>query len=302
MLKIQPNSKVIDSKNESSIETLDWVGISSMSLPIKYKLSGESNRTAAQIELAVSLDKGEYKGIDMAELFFNAQEFLADRDIDFTNLRNLTEILIQKHKDRTLSARVELAFDIFTKKQSLRSKELGWISYPVSLEFINSDSIEEAVINFELTYASTCPCSESASRKENIETFNQFFKASTNPQDDFEAWYLDQANSFAYPHAQKSKANFSLKVDSAMTNPVDFALSVIQELEELIQTSVHAAVREEDEAAFTTKMGENLIFIEDAAKIFKAYVKSKDEIKSSAVQLLHFESIHPHNAKVFFTT
>ncbi len=294
--------KVVNQKSKTLNETLDWVGISSMSLPIKYKLAGESNRTAAQIELAVSLDKGEYKGIDMAELFFNAQEFLADRDIDFTNLKNLTETLIQKHKDRTLSARVELAFDMFTKKQTLRSKESGWISYPVSLEFINSNSIQEAVINLEVLYASTCPCSESASRKENIETFNKFFKASANPQEDFEAWYLDQANSFAHPHAQKSKANFALKVDPALTNPIDFTLSLIQELEELIQSSVHAAVREEDEAAFTIKMGENLIFIEDAAKIFKAYIKSKEEIKSSAVQLLHFESIHPHNAKAFFAT
>ena len=83
---------------------------------------------------------------------------------------------------------------------------------------------------------------------------------------------------------------------------MDFAAKLIYDLEEVVDTSVHAAVRQEDEAAFTMKMGENLIFIEDAAKKFKAYIKANNKILASVVELVHNESIHPHNAKAFFST
>ena len=73
MLKTQQNSKVINQQTDNLIETIDWVGIDSMNLPIQYRFQGHLYRTAAQIDIAVGLDKGEYKGIDMAELYFNAQ-------------------------------------------------------------------------------------------------------------------------------------------------------------------------------------------------------------------------------------
>lgn len=294
--------KVINQTNNTLIETLDWVGIDSMNLPIKYSFKGELNRTAGQIDVSVSLDNGEFKGIDMAELYFNTQEFLADSELDFNQLDKLTQKLLDAHHDRSFTSRIEVSFDFFAKKKTLRSKEFGMQAYPMSLEFVNDNGQKIACLSFEILYASTCPCSEAASRKENLENFENFFKESTDPKKDFKDWYLDSNNHFAHPHAQKSIAKFSLELDISTKNPVDLANVFICELEELIQTSVHAAVRQEDEAAFTMKMGENLIFIEDAAKKFKNYIKNKQEIKASAVELVHNESIHPHNAKAFFTT
>jgi GTP cyclohydrolase IB len=294
--------KVINQTKNTLIETIDWVGIDSMDLPIKYLFENELNRTAAQIDVAVSLDKGEFKGIDMAELFFNTQELLADSELDFHALDNLTQKILNVHNDRSFAAKVEVSFDFFAKKKTLRSNQVGIQSYPIALEFSNSHGEKKAYLNFEILYASTCPCSEAASRKENLEQFEKFFANSKDPAKDFQAWYFDTNNHFAHPHAQKSVAKFSFELDAETKNPINFAYSLIAELEDLIQTSVHAAVRQEDEAAFTRKMGENLIFIEDAAKKFKNYIKNKQEIRASAVELIHNESIHPHNAKAFFTT
>ena len=300
MLKTQQNSKVINQQTDNLIETIDWVGIDSMNLPIQYRFQGHLYRTAAQIDIAVGLDKGEYKGIDMAELYFNAQEFLANKEVNFNSLDNLTTKLLEAHQDRSLNSRVEISFDLFTKKRTLRSNQEGYQSYPVSLEFVNQEGFKQAVLSFEVKYASTCPCSEAASRKENLSKFQDFVE--NNSAEDFANWYLDPSNHFAHPHAQKSLAKFSLELEPDFNEPIDFAQQTIKELEELIATSVHAAVRQEDEAAFTSKMGENLIFIEDAAKKFKNYIKNKDEILASAVELIHQESIHPHNAKAFFHT
>lgn len=302
MLKIQPNSKAIDIKTNNLVENLDWVGIDSMNLPIKYEFEAALNRTAAQIEVFVSLDKGEFKGIDMAELFFNTQEYLVEKELDFEKLDLLSQKLLSAHNDRSLSAKIEVSFDFFSKKETLRSGESGIQSYPMTLEFVNSKAQKQAYLSFEIVYASTCPCSEAASRRENLEKFEKFFANTNDPQKDFKAWYFDSNNHFAHPHAQKSYAKFKLELDTKTQKPIDFANLLIKELEELIQTSVHAAVRQEDEAAFTKRMGENLIFIEDAAKKFKNYIKNKSEIICSVVELTHNESIHPHNAKASFTT
>jgi GTP cyclohydrolase I len=305
MLKIQPNSKIckiIDKKTQDLIETLDWVGIESMKLPIKYRLKDLINQTAAKIDVFVSLDRGEFKGIDMAELFFNTQSTLTNQELDFSKLDALTLTILKCHKDRSLSSKIKIDFDLFLEKPTLRSNEIGIQAYPLGLEFINSNNQKQAYIYFEVVYASTCPCSEAASRKENLEKFVNFLENSTNPKQDFENWYLDSKNSFAHPHAQKSIAKFKLEIDTNTPGLFELVNSFIVELEDTIQTSVHGAVRQEDEAAFTTKMGDNLIFIEDAAKKFKDYIKNRAEILSSCVELIHNESIHPHNAKVFFTT
>lgn len=302
MLKIQPNSKVINIKTQNLVETLDWVGIDSMKLPIRYQLNHTLSQTAASIDVYVSLDQGKFKGIDMAELFFNTQATLANQELNFDNLDNLTSLILKCHKDRSLSSKIKIDFDFFLEKPTLRSKEIGIQAYPLSLEFVNSSTQKKAFVYFEITYASTCPCSEAASRKENLEKFLNFFETSAHPKQDFENWYLDSSNTFAHPHAQKSIAKFKLEIDANTSDLFELVNLFIVEIEDTIQTSVNGAVRQEDEAAFTSKMGDNLIFIEDAAKKFKDYIKNRPEIISSCVELIHNESIHPHNAKVFFTT
>ena len=238
-----------------------------VNLPIQYKYQGHLYRTAAKLEIAVSLDNPELKGIDMAELYFQSKELVSNQELNFINLKDLSERLLEAHADRTNNVRIEISFDAFKEKDTLGSEEKGLHAYPISLELVNASGDFDTIINFEILYASTCPCSEAASRQENLEKFEEFFATSKNPKKDFKDWYLDSQNSFAHPHAQKSKAAFSLVMSEYIENPVDFALDIIHELEDLIQTSVHAAVRQEDEAAFTAKMGDNLIFIEDAIKM-----------------------------------
>ena len=146
MLKIQPNSKVINTKTQDLIETLDWVGIESIKLPIKYRLKDLINQTAAKIDVFVSLDQGEFKGIDMAELFFNTQATLANQELNFDNLDTLTSFILKCHKDRSLRSKIKIDFDFFLEKPTLRSKEIGIQAYPLSLEFINSNNQKKAYV------------------------------------------------------------------------------------------------------------------------------------------------------------
>ena len=298
MSKTLQNSKVINSKSQIE-ETLDWVGIDAMTLPVQYKHKGHLYRTAAILDLAVSLDKPDVKGIDMAELYFKTQEHLANKELDYYSLNELSKVLLN---ERSYNSRIEVSFDVFCEQKALRSGEQGWRSYPLSLELVNIQGETEIHMSFQVLYASACPCSEAASRKENLSKFEKFFEASTDPRKEFANWYLDPANGFAHPHAQKSQASFSLNLVTLPETPVDFAIDMIKELEDLIQSPVYSAVREEDEAAFTTKMGENLIFIEDAARKFKHYIKNHEALAASTIELIHNESIHPHNAKVFLST
>jgi len=298
MLKTQQNSKVIN-KNSKIEQSLDWVGMETVKVPVKYSLNQKEYGTSAELEIFLSLDQGNFRGVDMAEIFFQSQEILAKQIINFERLKELSQKLLDTHQDRSTSTKVKMNFDIFLEKTSLQSHEKFLQSYPITLELINKNGNCNCKISFEILYASTCPCSESSARQQNLKTIQDFLK--NNSVEDLTNWFLDSNTKFAYPHAQKSKAKFNLEL-AETKNIFEQVSTLIQELESCAKTSVQAGVRQVDEAEFTKIMGENLIFIEDIAKIFKEYINNQKQILNSRVELVHNESIHPQNAKVIFST
>ena len=55
MLKTQQNSKVIN-KNSKIEQSLDWVGMETVKVPVKYSLNQKEYGTSAELEIFLSLE------------------------------------------------------------------------------------------------------------------------------------------------------------------------------------------------------------------------------------------------------
>jgi GTP cyclohydrolase I len=77
------------------------------------------------------------------------------------------------------------------------------------------------------------------------------------------AW-LRQHGTLATPHSQRSEA--AITVDVAVDLPNLGLLDLVDHIERALGTPVQTAVKRADEQAFAALNGQNLMFVEDAAR------------------------------------
>jgi GTP cyclohydrolase I len=97
----------------------------------------------------------------------------------------------------------------------------------------------------------------------------------------------------ATPHAQRSEAR--IKVELSPDFGFDFQ-SLIDRVENVLQTPVQTVVKREDEQEFALRNGQNLMFCEDAARRIQSALLAEPLILDFVAQMSHFESLHPHDA------
>ena len=73
-------------------------------------------------------------------------------------------------------------------------------------------------------------------------------------------------------------------------------LDLVDLIEAALQTPVQAAVKREDEQAFTLLNGQNLMFCEDSARRIRVALEGIPEFVDYRIQASHLESLHPHDA------
>ncbi|WP_232467106.1 GTP cyclohydrolase, FolE2/MptA family, partial [Alcaligenes faecalis] len=72
----------------------------------------------------------------------------------------------------------------------------------------------------------------------------------------------------------------------------------IDRIEESLATPLQTAAKRADEQAFAALNGQNLMFVEDAARRIEAAL---GDYQNPGVQVRHLESLHPHDAVAFKT-
>ncbi len=73
---------------------------------------------------------------------------------------------------------------------------------------------------------------------------------------------------------------------------------MIDRVEKALATPLQTAVKRADEQAFAALNGQNLMFVEDAARRIEAALAG---YQNPGIQVRHLESLHPHDAVAFKT-
>lgn len=276
-----------------SLSPLAWVGMQGIDLPVTVAESGYRRELHARADVQVDLPAPHVKGIHMSRLYRLLDTLGQGEALSPAGLRQLLQVMIDSHRDcDTRSARLRLSFDLLVRRPALVTEGLsGWKSYPVRVDAALIDGAFTCGVRVMVGYSSTCPCSAALSRQMVEQGFLAAFGEQTSVKPADVAAWLHRHATLATPHSQRSEAHVAVEMDGDATTLG--VLTLIDRIEQAVGTPVQTAVKRADEQAFAVLNGENLMFVEDAARHIEAGLGG---YACLSVHVRHLESLHPHDA------
>lgn len=280
---------------------LDWVGMSQIEVPVYFlQEGGQPMILAARAEAGVNLVNSEARGIHMSRIYRTLMQRLPKENLSFGLLKELAFDFLGKQEGLSTSAEIKITFELPLLRSSLKSDLQGFRTYPVSLRvLIAPNSAVSCELQVRVTYSSTCPQSAALARQIVAEDFAQNFSTQSVNSDEVRQWLISPAGMQATPHAQRSVAEVTVQLKQEALNFEPSSL--IDLIEEALQTPVQTVVKREDEQEFARRNGTNLMFCEDAARRILLKLKQEPGIASFSGQVQHLESLHPHDAVAKFS-
>lgn len=285
---------VSSSDTARDLGSLRWVGMQQIDLAIHLADTDCSARLHALADVQVDLPSDHIKGIHMSRLYRLLDSYCEQERVTPASLAGLLEAMVASHRDcDSRSARVQLDFKLLVRRPALVSAGLaGWRAYPVTLTAELIDGRFTTQLQTTVVYSSTCPCSAALARQ----LVEQRFKASFADREQVNtaeaADWLRQFASLATPHSQRSEARINIDLPE---QGADLGLlELIDLVESTLGTPVQTAVKREDEQAFAALNGQNLMFVEDAARRIQHVLKGR--YGQPRVHVCHLESLHAHDA------
>lgn len=276
------------------LSPLEWVGMRGIDLPVLLDEAGYRRSLHARADVQVDLPAPQVKGIHMSRLYRLLDALGDDQALSPISLQPLLQAMVDSHRDcDSRSARLRLEFALLTRRLALVSEGLaGWKSYPVRLDATLIEGVFRLRLQLTVVYSSTCPCSAALSRQLVEQGFLQAFAGQQQLNSATVAAWLRQNATLATPHSQRSEALVTLDVADAAPN---LGLpGLIDRIEQALGTPVQTAVKRADEQAFAALNGQNLMFVEDAARRIQAALGR--QYANLKVQVHHLESLHAHDA------
>ncbi|WP_298442274.1 GTP cyclohydrolase FolE2 [uncultured Ferrimonas sp.] len=281
--------------------TLDWVGMSQIELPILVTADNEAPRqVSARVEAYVNLPQAHAKGIHMSRLYVALDKMSMDSTLDLSSLKALLQDFLSSHDDLSDKAFVRFSFDYHLRSKALLSNNHGWRNYPVVLTGRMEQGQLTIEMQVDIAYSSTCPCSAALARQLIQEAFEHKFHG--EEQVDMEVvkqWLGSTQGIVATPHSQRSIAQVKVKLaDDDSGLPI---ARIVTAVEHALKTPVQATVKREDEQEFARLNGQNLMFVEDAARRVKYALEQQPQMLDFWLQVNHLESLHAHDAVAIAT-
>jgi len=275
------------------LSPLEWVGMQGIDLPVTLAEPGCRRELHARADVAVDLPAPQVKGIHMSRLYRLLDGLSQGEALSPAGLHGVLQAMIASHHDcDSRSARLGLALDLLVRRPALVTQGLsGWKSYPVRLESSLVAGVFRCRLEVRVGYSSTCPCSAALARQLIEHAFSEAFGQQETVHSQDVAGWLRRHASLATPHSQRSEARVS--VDVAVDAPTLGLLALIDGIEQAVGTPVQTAVKRADEQAFAALNGQNLMFVEDAARRIETAL---DGYGRPRVFVRHMESLHPHDA------
>ncbi|TBV00087.1 GTP cyclohydrolase FolE2 [Stutzerimonas kirkiae] len=273
---------------------LDWVGMEGIDLPIMLDEPGFTYPVQARAEARVDLPDPTIKGIHMSRLYRLLDAFSDAERLSPVALARLLRAMVDSHADcHSRRARLGLSFSLLCRRPALLTEGLsGWKAYPARIEATWGDGQLSLEASVQVGYSSTCPCSAALTRQLIEQAFSEAFAAS-GPVDVAEvaAWLRANAT-LATPHSQRSVADVRVRLDDGARSLG--LLTLVERIEAALGTPLQTAVKRADEQAFARLNGQNLMYVEDAARRLRQAIDGL--YPDSSVSVRHVESLHPHDA------
>ncbi|OEY66059.1 GTP cyclohydrolase FolE2 [Marinobacter sp. X15-166B] len=273
---------------------LEWVGMSRIDMPLHLHEPGCAGPVHAIVDAQVNLPAVTVKGIHMSRIYTMLDDLSRREATGPGDLNRLLAQMVDSHRDcDTDGARVVMNFSLLARRPALRSPELaGWKAYPVRLEARLERQLFSLRASVQVEYSSTCPCSAALSRQLVADGFRKAFPAGRGLMSADVAAWLEQNATLATPHSQRSEA--SVSVDIPVTKGNFGLMTLIEQVERVLATPVQTAVKRADEQEFARLNGQNLMYVEDAARrIQHALAGCYDNLHT---HVRHLESLHSHDA------
>ncbi|MFD3351565.1 GTP cyclohydrolase FolE2 [Alteromonas macleodii] len=278
----------------AQLPVIDSVGMQGIAIPLHVLgKRGERIASQAKVDVTVSLDHPNAKGIHMSRLYSLLQRYLSNQDLHKSALVSLMNALIESQDGLSNSAQLNLHFDLTVSRPALISRMSGYQSYPSSLCVRRSPERYEAQLKLRVPYSSTCPCSASLSRQALSDAFVQQFEGKDLSLEEMGAWLASKQASIATAHAQRSFADITLDLSD---NEIPDFIGIIDLIENALGTPLQTAVKREDEQAFAKRNAENLMFVEDSVRRLHEALSTYYQATYFRVKVEHQESLHAHDA------
>ena len=275
---------------------LEWVGMNDIEMPVRIEDDhGNLIQSTARVTAYVNLVDPDVRGIHMSRLYLHLDQAFQERPLTPATLRQMLRSFLDSHEGLSDRALVRVDFDYVIRRKALKSDNVGWRRYPVSMIGILEGQEFSLEMGLEILYSSTCPCSAALARQLIQEQFSKDFDSSA--EIDFakvHEWLGTEEGILATPHSQRSAAE--LRVRLTPTFQMFPIIELIDEVENSLKTPVQATVKREDEQAFALLNGRNLMFCEDAGRRIQIALNDDDRILDFWARCTHYESLHPHNA------
>lgn len=286
---------IANNVNAQTEGNLEWVGMDHIEMPIMVEALDEVPQlVSAKIAAFVNITVPQAKGIHMSRLYLRIDQLAVDETLTPKNYAEVLHDFIGSHHDLSDQSRVDFSFDYHLRRPSLLSKKMGWKVYPVKIKGLLINGLVELELTVDVPYSSTCPCSAALSRQLIQNAFIEKFpeNQSINPQQVFD-WLGTSEGIVATPHSQRSIAQVKVKLAQDIEKfPIK---SLIDSIENSLQTPVQAAVKREDEQEFARLNAANLMFCEDAARKIK-HCLNNQKFPDYWLRINHYESLHAHDA------
>lgn len=271
---------------------LDFVGMQGIDLPLSLLEDGQHQHYLATADIGVNLANTNAKGIHMSRLYLLLNS-LSSKVCTPQTLSLLLQSMVESQQE-ALADKVALTlqFRYLQAKPALQTTDLtGWQSYPIRLKASWHAAQFRLQLSTDILYSSTCPCSAALSRQLLQQKFlNDFANKQSITKSDMADWLLEQG-SYATPHSQRSVASVTIDISERD----EFGITpLILLAEQSLATPVQTAVKRADEQAFAKLNGQNLMFVEDAARRLATAIGAQFPIFS--IEVKHLESLHPHDA------
>ncbi|WP_445261248.1 GTP cyclohydrolase FolE2 [Pseudomonas sp. RL_15y_Pfl2_60] len=279
----------IAAQTASARQTLDWVGMSNIDVPLLI----EGQPSSGKVDAGVSLDDESARGIHMSRLYLALQK-LAQEPLSPCLIKEVLNDFLLSHTGLSQRASLRISSALLLQRPALISALSGWKAYPITIDANLDSKGLHLELGLTLAYSSTCPCSAALARQLIQQRFARDFNSATIDFEHVHAWLGSTDGILATPHSQRSTAHMRLRLEPQMT---DFAIqSVIDRAERALGTPVQTAVKRADEQAFALANGQNLMFCEDAARRLDLTLREQPGITGFTLKVTHAESLHAHDA------
>jgi GTP cyclohydrolase I len=272
-----------------SPQTLDWVGMGEIALPLLF--SGQ--RINARADAGVSLDDGGARGIHMSRLYL-ALQVLETENLSPALLQQVLEQFLDSHLTLSSSAYLTLRGEALLSRQALVSPLSGYKAYPFEVRARQDSWGFHVELQVQVGYSSTCPCSAALARQLIQQRFIEDFANQPLDHQQLLAWLGSTQGILATPHSQRSTATLQVRLGPQVDNlPL---IELIDRAEQALGTALQTAVKRADEQAFALANGQNLMFCEDAARRLHSALLLQPGLSAFSLRVVHAESLHAHDA------